>query len=65
MSTMNPIGKTMESEILVTVSMRLPQADRRALADHLAPVIKEAIVAGGDSVQVILQPFTSDAPSDD
>ena len=36
----------MEPEILVNVSLRLPQADRRALASHLAPIIKEAIIAG-------------------
>jgi hypothetical protein len=50
----------MESEILVNLSLRLPQADRRALADHLAPVIKEAIIAGGDSVVVSLQPYDPD-----
>lgn len=47
----------MEPEILVNISLRLPQADRRALAEHLAPVIKEAIVAGGDTVHVGLQPY--------
>lgn len=48
----------MEPEILVNISMRLPQADRRALADHLAPVIKEGIIAGGDTVNISLQPYT-------
>lgn len=52
----------MEPEILVTVSFRLPQADRRALADHLAPVIREAIVAGGDTTMLNMQPYT---PEDD
>jgi hypothetical protein len=50
----------MEPEILVNISLRLPQADRRALAEHLAPVIKEAIVAGGDTVYVGLQPYDPD-----
>lgn len=50
----------MEPEIFVTISLRLPQADRRALADHLAPVIKEAIIAGGDTVHVGLQPYDPD-----
>jgi len=50
----------MEPQILVNVSLRLPQADRRALADHLAPVIKEAIVAGGDTVTISLQPYDPD-----
>lgn len=52
----------MDPEILVSITLRLPQADRRALADHLAPVIKEAIIAGGDSVMVNLQPYD---PEDD
>lgn len=50
----------MEPEILINVSFRLPQADRRALADHLAPVIREAIIAGGDTVHVALQPYDPD-----
>jgi hypothetical protein len=51
-----------EPEILVTVSLRLPQADRTALADHLTPVMREAIIAGGDTVHMTLQPYT---PADD
>lgn len=54
----------MEPEILVTISLRLPQADRRALADHLAPVIKEAIIAGGDTAYVSLQPYDPDEIED-
>lgn len=50
----------MEPMILVSVTMVLPQADRRALADHLAPVINEAIFAGGDTVTISLQPYTPD-----
>lgn len=50
----------MEPLILVNISMRLPQSDRQTLADHLAPVIKEAIIAGGDTVHVGLQPFDPD-----
>jgi phenylpyruvate tautomerase PptA (4-oxalocrotonate tautomerase family) len=53
----------MEPEILVNISLRLPQADRRALADHLTPVIKEAIIAGGDTVHVVLQPYDPDEDS--
>jgi len=52
----------LEPEILVNLTLRLPQADRRALAEHLAPVIREAIIAGGDSVHIVLTPYT---PSDD
>jgi hypothetical protein len=50
----------MEPEILVTVQMRLPQSDRSALAAHLAPLIHEAIAAGGDKVTVSLQPYDPD-----
>lgn len=50
----------MESEILVSITLRLPQSDRRALAAHLAPVIGEAIIAGGDTVLVSLQPCDPD-----
>lgn len=50
----------MEPEILVTISLRLPQADRVALAEHLAPVIREAIIAGGDTAYVSLQPYDPD-----
>lgn len=48
----------MEPEILINVSFRLPQSDRTALAVHIAPVVKEAIIAGGDTVHVSLQPYT-------
>jgi hypothetical protein len=50
----------MDPEILISISFRLPQADRRALAEHLAPVIKEAIIAGGDTVNVNMQPYDPD-----
>lgn len=55
----------MDPEILVSITLRLPQADRRALADHLAPVIKEAIVAGGDTVHVAMQPYDPDEESEE
>jgi hypothetical protein len=50
----------MEPEILVNISFRLPQADRRILGEHLAPVFKEAVAAGGDTVHVSLQPYDPD-----
>lgn len=53
-------GKQMEPEILINISFRLPQADRGALAEHLGPVMKEAIQAGGDTVHIGLQPYTPD-----
>ena len=54
----------MEPEILVNISLRLPQSDRVALALHLAPIIKEAIIAGGDTVHVALQPYDPDEEAD-
>jgi len=55
----------MEPEILITISLRLPQADRQALADHLVPVMREAIAAGGDTVHIGMQPYDPDAPDSD
>jgi aromatic ring-opening dioxygenase catalytic subunit (LigB family) len=51
----------MEPEILINISFRLPQADRRALGEHLVDVIKEAIIAGGDTVHISLQPYDPDS----
>lgn len=48
----------MEPEILVTVSLRLPQADRQALGGHLEALMREAVIAGGDTVHIGLQPYT-------
>jgi hypothetical protein len=50
----------MEPEILVNISLRLPQSDRRILAEHLSPILKEAIIAGGDTVHFALQPYDPD-----
>ena len=47
----------MEPEILVNISFRLPQADRQVLAEHLAPVFREAVIAGGDTVHFDMQPY--------
>lgn len=50
----------MEPEILVNVSLRLPQADRLTLAAHLADLFKVAVEAGGDTVSFSLQPYDPD-----
>jgi len=55
----------MEPEILVTISIRLPQADRQALADHLAPLMREAIAAGGDKTHINLMPYDPDEDPDE
>lgn len=55
----------MDPEILVNISFRLPQTDRRVLGEHLAPVFKEAVAAGGDTVHVSLQPYDPDEDPDE
>lgn len=55
----------MEPIILVNISFRLPQADRRALAEYLAPVMKEAVIAGGDTVHIALQPYDPETEEDE
>lgn len=55
----------MEPEILVSITMRLPQADRSALAKHLSPVIFEAIRAGGDKTMISLIPYDPEEDEDD
>lgn len=51
---------TIEPELLVTVSITLPQTDRAALADHLAPMLQAAIAVGGRSVNFSIQGYTPD-----
>lgn len=55
----------MEPEILVNISLRLPQSDRRALGEHLADVMKAAVIAGGDTVHIGLQPYDPDEEIED
>jgi len=55
----------MEPEILVNISFHLPQTDRRVLGEHLAPVFKAAVEAGGDTVHVSLQPYDPDEEPDE
>lgn len=50
----------MDPEILCTISLRLPQADRRTLADHLAPLMQEAVAVGGVTTHISFQPYDPD-----
>jgi hypothetical protein len=54
----------MEPEILVNISFHLPQADRKTLAEHIAPLMHLAVVTGGDTVTVSLQPYTPEEDDD-
>lgn len=47
----------MESEILVSISFRVPQVERDDLVPRLAPVFNEAIIAGGDTLHISLMPY--------
>jgi len=51
---------TLEPEILVSVSLRMPQADRATLAKHLAPLMEEAVKAGGITCNISMQPYDPD-----
>jgi hypothetical protein len=53
-----------EPEILVGISMRFPQLDRAALAEHLTPVVLAALRAGGKTTNVSLQPYDPDEEPD-
>jgi hypothetical protein len=53
-----------EPEILMNITLRLPQSDRRALAQHIAPLMQEAIQAGGDTVHISLQPYDPEEDED-
>lgn len=46
-----------EPELLVNLALTFPNLDRRALAEHLAPIITAAIAAGGRSTNVSIQPY--------
>ena len=54
----------MEPEVLVTISLRFPQLDRAALAEHLAPLVQAAVAAGGITTNVSLQPYDPDDGDD-
>ena len=45
------------TDLLVNVAMRFPTLDRAALAEHLAPVVKAAIAAGGVTTNLSIQEY--------
>lgn len=47
-------------ELLVTVQITLPQADREVLAAHLAPLLQAAIAAGGRTATISIQGYDPD-----
>jgi len=55
----------MEPEIVINITFRLPQADRTALAEYLSPLVREAIIAGGDTVHIAMQPYDPEAEEDE
>jgi hypothetical protein len=50
----------MSDEVLVTIQMRFPAFDRRVLAEHIAPVVAEALAAGGNFTSISTMPFDGD-----
>jgi hypothetical protein len=50
-----------EPEILMNITLRLPQ---RSMAQHIAPLMQEAIQAGGDTVHISLQPYDPEEDED-
>jgi len=55
----------MEPEILVNISFRLVQSDRKTLADHLTALMHMAVMVGGDSLNISLQPYTPEEEDDE
>lgn len=53
---------SLEPEILVNVSVRLPQTDRSVLGEHLSALMAAAVAVGGYTTNISLQPYT---PGDD
>jgi hypothetical protein len=54
----------MESEVLVSISMRFPAIEGHVLAEHVSDVVKAAIAAGGVGTSVSVQPFDPDEEDD-
>jgi hypothetical protein len=54
----------MEPEILLSISIRLPLADRVALSEHLATLMKEAVKIGGITTNISMQPYDPDEEPD-
>ena len=54
----------MEPEILVTISFRVPQVERKELLARLIPIFNEAIITGGDTLRISLQPYDPDLSPD-
>lgn len=46
---------TTDNEVLVTLQLRFAAGDRTALANHLSPLIHEAVVSGGRFLSVSIQ----------
>jgi hypothetical protein len=53
-----------DPELLINISMRFPNLDREALAQHLGPLIATAVAAGGMSTNISIQPYDPDSDDD-
>lgn len=54
----------MSDELHVTITLRFPALDRRALAEHLGPVVTEALAAGGNLTSLMVMPFDDEEEGD-
>lgn len=48
------------TDLLVTLQLQFPTLDRDALAEHLTPVMRAAIAAGGNHTSLSIQPYDPD-----
>lgn len=49
-----------DQQILITVQLRFPTVDRRVIADQVAPLVREAIAAGGELGSISVQTIDVD-----
>lgn len=49
-----------DDELLVTLSLRFPMLDRKALAEHIGELLVAAVSAGGLSTHVNVQTYNED-----
>lgn len=50
-----------EPELLVSISIRFPVADRPAIEQRMAPIVAAAIAVGGISTNLSIQPYDPDS----
>lgn len=54
-----------DPEVIVHISVRLPNTHRDALAALIAPLMQAAVAVGGHSTNVHISPYDPDEPEED